>query len=206
MKRIASDCVFWALLLAALCSFAACSGGDDGKDPYEPWKIEDWLVFGWVSYETAPLTSSSQADSAVRWYHHVTGYGTVAVAGSWKGLDQLAGEGTVGRLQAMDTPSLRARYAASLADLDELRERISSWESASFPLKLFTLGFNHWTETWPTQQIEDPSLYTPLAGAVILPVGSDPAIDDNPELAALVAELLRIHDAWELHNLGNSAK
>lgn len=189
--------IWRSLTCVTLLVFGACSDGSVDEPLEEPWKLEEWLGFGIHRYDEPPPVSTSYFDDRSEWFHRVNGAGITKVPESWTSLELLGGEGTMAKLQAMDTPTLRARYAESLTDFYVLRDRIRNSAHITYPVEIFKLGLQHWSEERHTQQIEDPTQNTPLYGAVILPVGSDPAVPDNPELSALIAELMRIHEAWE---------
>ncbi|MBW2736992.1 MAG: hypothetical protein JRH20_31805 [Deltaproteobacteria bacterium] len=186
-------------ILSSCLLLGACSNGDEGEPLADPWKTEEWLHCGLHRYERGPLPPTIWPADQAEWYYGVNGWGAQPKDGDWPSLDDLGGTGTLAKLKEMDTPALRARYAEGLTDFDALKTRLNASADTEYPLEIFIVIIKHYLEYGSYAQIEDPSQHTPLVGAVVLPVGSDPAVEENPELAALIAELIRIHEGWEAY-------
>ena len=190
-----------ALWLVLLVPLVACSDGGSGEISNPPSLVKRFVSFALITFpeaETYPQNDWRGGKTEIRYYFNRLGY-LNGTSGNTT-VQELMGDAFLADLRKdLDDSTRRAIYANGLTNGDELAIRVGDPDGpfATCPVTLANLRVAEWGDENFGTLLEDPSQHTPLAGTVLLPVGSDPQIAPNPELAKLIAKLHRLMKAYQ---------
>jgi hypothetical protein len=179
------------LLVGVLLLAVGCSDDPGGGHPIDYANTQRFVDYIHATYKQVKPWPHNMIAHAGN-YMEFNRVGIVKGTSGRSTVQKLMGQAFLDELrQDLDDPDRRAIYARGIIPSDQMRVGPAN----NWPITIASLSVSEWNKH-NAQLIEDPTKNTPLSGLVLLPVGSDPQIDPNPDLAALIDKIQRLAKAY----------